>query len=163
MSKKQKAVLLICGMGGHTTQMQRLAKFLPDLSESVGQYVLISDTKNLIEPADIHITLGEIRDKDTNSPIWVVAYRVFVGLIKTLKVFSYFDVRLVISTGPGHAIAPSLIARIFRKRVLHLETWSRFETYSLAGRVMYYLATEFWVQHKSLQKLYPKSKYVGML
>ena len=42
-------------------------------------------------------------------------------------------------------------------------TWSRFETQSYAGKVMYRIADRFYIQNKSLLKFYPKAIYSGLL
>ncbi|EFD8919357.1 polysaccharide biosynthesis protein, partial [Escherichia coli] len=36
-------------------------------------------------------------------------------------------------------------------------------TYSLSGRIMYRLSNKFYIQNKSLLKLYPKAIYSGRL
>ncbi|HAO9336376.1 TPA: polysaccharide biosynthesis protein, partial [Escherichia coli] len=48
-------------------------------------------------------------------------------------------------------------------KVIYIETWSRFTTYSLSGRIMYRLSNKFYIQNKSLLELYPKAIYSGRL
>ncbi|MDD2698435.1 MAG: hypothetical protein PHF17_06500 [Arcobacteraceae bacterium] len=67
-----------------------------------------------------------------------------------------YDVKAVVSTGPGIV---SLFFKIFGKKIVFVETWSRFETKSMTGKI----ADKFYIQNKSLQKHYPKAIYGGLL
>jgi len=46
---------------------------------------------------------------------------------------------------------------------VHVETWSRFETRSWTGRVMYRIADRFYVQNREQKRHYPHSIFGGLL
>ncbi|WP_100642228.1 PssD/Cps14F family polysaccharide biosynthesis glycosyltransferase [Alteromonas facilis] len=161
MSTKKKAILLTYGEGGHAAQMLRLAKFLPAIESA--SYVVYSDDSKQFNGGDDYFPCLEIRDKHSKQSIFKTLQNIVRSFRGAVLPFSRYRVKLVISTGPGHVILPSAIARILGIKVIHIETWSRFETKSFTGRIMYWIANEFWVQNKSLLKLYPKSTYVGLL
>ena len=69
----------------------------------------------------------------------------------------------MVSTGPGIAILPAILTRSFGGKVVHIETWSRFYSKSMTGKVMYFLANKFYVQNQSLLKLYKQAIYSGKL
>ncbi|TWX63301.1 hypothetical protein ESZ39_17055 [Colwellia sp. C1TZA3] len=69
----------------------------------------------------------------------------------------------MVSTGTGMVIIPALILRLINKKVIHIEDWSRFDSGSYTGKVMYYIADKFYVQNKSLLQKYPKAIYSGRL
>ncbi|MCV2883273.1 UDP-N-acetylglucosamine transferase subunit ALG14 [Aestuariibacter sp. AA17] len=161
-NSKEKAVLLVYGMGGHEEQMRRLTKSMPALSNS--QYIAYTDAKRHdLNVAAKYIFSSEMRDKHDNQSIWISIKRIITAFRAANVLFGENQITLVLSTGPGHAVIPAIIARLKGVKVIHLETWSRFTTRSLTGRLMYYIANEFWVQHTHLQPLYPKAKYVGLL
>ena len=74
-----------------------------------------------------------------------------------------YNVLAVVSTGPGIAIVVSLFFKIFLVKIIFIETWSRFNTKSLTGTIMYKISNKFYIQNKSLQSIYPNSIYSGLL
>ncbi|MGL6434179.1 PssD/Cps14F family polysaccharide biosynthesis glycosyltransferase [Aeromonas caviae] len=126
------------------------------------QLVSLTDVQTMPSWSDEHCITGEFRGKYnhleflTNSGPFKIIYHL-IGLIKKYKF------RAVITTGPGVGIISSIILKFFGSKVIHVETWSRFNTYSFTGRVMYKIADKFYVQNKSLLKLYPKAIYSGKL
>ncbi|MDN4503158.1 PssD/Cps14F family polysaccharide biosynthesis glycosyltransferase [Alteromonadaceae bacterium BrNp21-10] len=163
MNKKAKTVLLVYGMGGHAAQMNRLAEHFVPIDGKDKMYLTFSDQGNKPYWSNKHILGEEIRDKQSSTGLFGLCKGILNSLTQSIKIFKMYNIRLVISTGPGAVIIPSIIARLLGVRVIHLETWSRIETYSFTGRLMYRIASEFWIQHRSLQMLYPKAKFVGLL
>jgi UDP-N-acetylglucosamine:LPS N-acetylglucosamine transferase len=81
-----------------------------------------------------------------------------------MKINQKHSVKAVISTGPGISILTALFFKLFTKaKVIHVETWSRFYSKSLTGRILYRLSDFFFVQNEELLKLYPKAIYRGRL
>lgn len=160
--KNKRCLVLVSGEGGHFSQLSRLNAFISENSQFAK--VVITDNvndSNQIPACDFLFEIGAARNKSGFS--FVV---LFIHLFKVLKMsFQLLKLRpsLLISTGPGVVIFPALISKLLGSRVLHIETWSRFYSKSLTGKIMYYVADEFWVQNKSLQNVYPKSKYCGRL
>ena len=76
-----------------------------------------------------------------------------------------YNIKFIISTGPGLCINVSMISKLFwsRPAIIYIETWSRFYSKSVSGAIMYYLADYFFVQNRSLTKLYKRAIYKGRL
>lgn len=161
--KKPEVLLLIYGNGGHTAQMQR---FLNAQSKELSNcsYVAITNSDKL---ADRHIELFyciETRDKHSSlKSVFQVFVYLFFSFFQTIRLLTKYNVKGVISTGPGMAILPCIICKILRKKVIYFESWSRFTKKSLAGAIMYKVADLFFVQHKEMLMLYPKAIFKGRL
>ena len=70
----------------------------------------------------------------------------------------------ILSTGAGCALPFSIVGRLFfRTHVIFVETMTRVDGPSLTGRVMYWLAHDFFYQWPQLAKFYPKGRYGGLL
>lgn len=155
------AVLFSFGVGGHTAQMNRLAKLLCNDLINV-EKITISDLKSKPNWSDKHYVTGELRGKKNHLQILTN-----IGPLKILstllKIRSENNIKCIVSTGPGISILVSLFFKLSGAKVVHIETWSRFETKSLTGRFMYHIADRFYIQHKSLSKIYPKGIYSGVL
>lgn len=168
MSKeKTKAILATCGEGGHAEELRRVMNSIAGKHDI--PYVLITeDSAQLREPSSHiiqSISCPSVREKHgTRGQVEVAmrgAWTAIRVLLTTLRILRNYDIRLVVSTGPGIAVPVAIAARIRSRQVIHIETWCRLSTRSLTGRCMYALANEFWFQHKSLATLYPKGKFVG--
>ena len=68
-----------------------------------------------------------------------------------------------LSAGNGAVVFLYYIGKIFGKKLIYLETWSRVWTPSLTGRLVYPICNLFFVQWPELLEKYPKAKYVGRL
>ncbi len=150
-------VIYIAGEGGHLAQLERFNALIEVKSNSI----LLTDIKKKdIKNMEI-FECGELRSKNGFNVISATKY--IFGLIFKVypKILKQGDV--IISFGPGIALLPALLFKLSNKKVIHIETWSRFETKSLTGWLMYKLADRFYIQNRELLKQYPKSIYSGRL
>ena len=158
---KTPYLLFIYGEGGHCAQMNRLA---PNLLEKLNgfQAITLSDDKKSPAWAESHYLTSEFRNKHKRLAILSNLGPLNIFLSVSKLVLKY-NIKIIITTGPGMAIPAALVAKLLRVEIIHIETWSRFSTYSLSGRIMYHLADKFYVQNESLLKLYPEAIYSGRL
>nr|WP_301538293.1 PssD/Cps14F family polysaccharide biosynthesis glycosyltransferase [Providencia rettgeri] len=141
--------------------MKRLA---PNIISNIERFniITLSDEKLAPEWSKLHVCTNEFRSKHSNLNVFST-----LGFIRILKdVISLYkknNIKACISTGPGLAIPAAIITKIYGGKVIHIETWSRFHSKSFTGRILYYIADVFYVQNKSLLKLYPNATYSGLL
>ncbi|AWL11247.1 hypothetical protein HMF8227_00751 [Saliniradius amylolyticus] len=157
MGRKTNILLMVYGAGGHKAQAHRVVNAL---NVTQTRIVTISDDSSRPEWSDYHVVAPGLREKSRSSGSLIAAWQIFW---QSIHIIRKHHVTSMISTGPGIAIIPALILRICGGKVIHLETWSRFYTRSLAGRVMYLIANRFYYQNKTLSKFYPKGMYGGRL
>lgn len=162
-----KSILLVYGSGGHNEQMQRL---YTDLVLTMDKFHIKHNFVSFCDDDVKHPVTKKVyyTKSVTDKFSYIkVAFNLFFMLIKTFQTVKKIDkthnFTCMISTGPGIAILSALYFKIKKKKIIHVETWSRFYSKSLTGRLMYYLADEFIVQNKELLKLYPKAVYKGRL
>ena len=160
-SFKNKSILCCFGEGGHAEQMNRFAPFL---KEEMPDYIFLSlsDVRKNPSWSDFHYITGELRGKYSYFSIFTN-----IGPLQIIKslldIKKHHNVCSVITTGPGIGLVSAIFFKINRKKIVHIETWSRFKTRSLTGKLMYRIADKFYVQHKSLLAVYPKAIYSGQL
>lgn len=92
--------------------------------------------------------------------------RYFIYLPRVLPRILWIFLRekpdLVVSTGSEIAIPVFLIATLFRKKRIFIETWTRVSTASTTGKLLYSLSDLFLVQWESLLNVYgPKAQFRG--
>jgi UDP-N-acetylglucosamine:LPS N-acetylglucosamine transferase len=70
----------------------------------------------------------------------------------------------ILSTGAGPVVPFAIVGRlVFGTRVLFVETITRIKSPSLTGRMMYWLAHDFFYQWETLRPFFSKARYGGPL
>jgi beta-1,4-N-acetylglucosaminyltransferase len=159
--KAKKRIIFCFGEGGHTAQANRLfAQLKPFLEDA--EIFTIGDFHEKPLWSDSHYYYPPLRDKIKGFTL-----SAFLNAAKSLKsmlgLISASTTNGVISTGPGFCVLICAIARLFRKNTVHIETWSRFETQSLTGKLSYLVCKRFYVQNKEQLNFYKKAIYCGLL
>lgn len=158
---KTKSVLFIYGVGGHKEQMKRLINIL-DLRD-YKKIALIEKGAN-IDTFDKTYEIPPARDKYSQLKSLIdLPFFLLFSIFITFKILLTSNTKVIISTGPGIVFIPSLIFRLLGKKIIFLETWSRFNTASTTGKIMYRISHIYYVQNKELLKIYPDAIYSGRL
>jgi len=69
----------------------------------------------------------------------------------------------VITTGAGVGVPFLYAARAFGKRAIFVESLARIDQLSLSGRLVYPVATDFFVQWPELAERYRRGRYAGAI
>jgi beta-1,4-N-acetylglucosaminyltransferase len=166
---RHPALLLVYGRGGHADEMRRVMDHVADcislkiVSVCESGSCIGTHEALIVEKISIPPPLEKYRSKSMLVVVGTVLVRVIRIFFVTLGLVLRHRIKVVLSTGPGLSLPVAVASRLLGIRVIHLETWCRFSSKSHTGGAMYFLATDFWVQHQELTCLYPKSTYVGML
>ncbi|MFV0274644.1 MAG: PssD/Cps14F family polysaccharide biosynthesis glycosyltransferase [Bacilli bacterium] len=153
-----KKVIFISSTGGHLTELMQLKPLFNEYKS----YIITENTKV---------------NKDLKQKFKKIDYLVYgtrKNLIKyffiffwncalSFKYFLRFKPDYIVTTGAHTCVPMCFIAKLFRKKVIYIETFANSKTKSLSGKIIYPIADLFLVQWESMLKLYPKSKYVGGL
>ena len=160
---RPQVVLMVYGKGGHTAQMQRFINNAPDELKN-RKFIALSDVTTKNNDFLEQFYCVEARDKFSyikNTFVFILYF--FWALVQMIRILCKYKVTGMISTGPGVAVVPAVICKLFGKKVIYFESWSRIYTPSLAGKIMYRIANVFFIQHNSMQKHYPQAIYSGRL
>jgi UDP-N-acetylglucosamine:LPS N-acetylglucosamine transferase len=158
---KKKVVLLVFGEGGHQKEMELLLAALPKNQEF--EFITIGPNK-LLTSSLHHYFCNDVRNKNSRiASIFSSLQGIFKLTFSSLSALNKFNVTGAISTGPGIAIIPFIIMRLFKKKTLFIESFCRFNTKSFAGKVLYKVSSRFLVQNEELLALYPNAEYCGRL
>ena len=160
---RPEVVLMVYGKGGHTAQMHRFIKNAPDELKNK-KLVALSDVTAKNNDFIEQFYCVEARDKFSyikNSFVFIAYF--FWAVMQMVRILLKYKVTGLISTGPGVAVVPAVMCRLFAIKVVYFESWSRIYTPSLAGKIMYRIANVFFIQHTSLQKYYPQAIFSGRL
>ncbi|RWX72776.1 MAG: hypothetical protein Metus_1635 [Candidatus Methanosuratincola subterraneus] len=155
-------LLMILGSGGHTAQMIRLSEMLGsafDYAYLIGYDDRLSARKIKI-PGEVYF-VHRARSHEDN--LLVTGFKVLRLFVESLVAFLRIRPEAVVSAGPGMAVPVSVVCKLFGKKVIFIEDWSRVYQKSKTGRAMYNISDLFFVQWPELLRLYPKAIYAGRL
>lgn len=164
-NQKQTVLLVVYGEGGHYTEMGLLLKQFGQSDISPVPLNIVSlGVGKLKQPVVAHYPAGDIRNKYSRIKSLLNIIPVMFGLLySTIKITRRYKLNGVMATGPGICILPMVVLRLMGVKTVYIETWCRFNTRSLTGRVMSKIAHRFLVQDKQLLALYPNAEYCGRI
>jgi UDP-N-acetylglucosamine:LPS N-acetylglucosamine transferase len=158
---KNQVVLLIFGEGGHQKEMELL---IASLSKNQNIEFITLGPNKLLTPSLHHYYCDDVRDKNNRlTSIFLSLAGIYKLTRASFSALNKFHISGAISTGPGIAIIPFIIFKLFRKKTLFIESFCRFSTKSFTGKILYKVSRRFLVQNKELLALYPKAEYCGRL
>ena len=151
-----KKVLFISSTGGHLEQLLNLQESM----ENFDSYIVTekNHTTNLLEKRYNNVSYLPFFSRQNK---WTFPF-VFIGVFyKSFRIFFKVWPQIIVTTGAGCVIPMFFIGKIFGKKLIFIETFSRTDSKTLTGRICYPMADVFIVQWKELLKLYPKATYFG--
>ncbi|TPN87887.1 PssD/Cps14F family polysaccharide biosynthesis glycosyltransferase [Aquimarina algicola] len=153
-----KKVLFISSLGGHLEQLLSLQKVINNYDSYI-----VTERNSSTEKLQKNY-------KNINYLPYISRKNIILFLINYLKCtllsivfFLRIKPNIIVTTGAGCVIPMCLLAKVFGKKVIFIETFSRIDSKTLTGKVCYYFADVFIVQWEDLKKIYPKSIFFGSI
>lgn len=158
--KRQKRIIFIASSGGHLTQLLQLNP----LFEEYNSFLITEKDKSTSDLEerfkDIKLYyLPETRKNNFVKYIFMNIYSMFLSI----KYFVIINPDFIISTGAGISVYISYLAKFFGKKIIFIETYAAIKGKSGAGKLIYPIANQFYVQWEFMKKLYPNAIFNGTL
>lgn len=158
MYLKNKNVIFISSTGGHLDELLQLKA----LFSKYNSFIITEKTKSNKQLKDkydnVHFLVY-----GTRKYIITYFFKAIFNVIKSLILFFKIKPKVIVTTGTHTAVPMCYIAKIFRKKVIYIETYANRSTKTLTGRMIYPIADTFIVQWEEMLKLYPKAIYTGSI
>lgn len=145
MSKGSSArkALIVASPGGHLLQMLALEPAWEDMERT---WVTLRST-------DVEYLLREEEVIYGHGPTPRNVGNFLRNLRLAWRVLREQDPDVIVSTGAGLALPFFVLGRLQRRRLVYVESITRVEKLALTGRLVYPLASAFFVQWDSLARL----------
>lgn len=140
--------------GGHLEQLL----MLKPLMEKYDSFILTEDTSY-----EVKINIRKYFVNQINRREKFLIINLFVIFIKTFKIYINEKPDLIISTGTLSTIPICLIAKLFKKKVIYIESFAKINSPTLTGKLLYKFADLFIIQWKNLRKYYKDATYGGSI
>lgn len=148
-----KKLLFVSSTGGHLKELLQL----DPLFEKYEYHIVTEKTKSNSSLKDVYNDKISYLAYGTKKHLFSYLFIFSFNWIKSLIIFLKFKPDFIITTGSHTAIPMCYIAKLFRKKVIYIETFANIYTKTVAGRIAYPIADLFIVQWESMLKLYPKA------
>lgn len=145
--------LLVCSPGGHLLQMLRLRPAWEDLDPT---WITLdaADSRHLLRDSKVVWGAGP-----TNRSLRALLANVRLAW----RVIRAERPRVILSTGAALAVPFFLIGKLHGCRLVYVESLTRAEELSLAGKLVYPLADAFFVQWPDAAGRRRRARFVGGL
>lgn len=153
-----KRVLFISSTGGHLNELLQLRKTMAKYDS----YLITEKTKStegLKKEFGNKLKFVKYGTKSHLSYIYIFPYDCLKSLIYFIKIRPH----VIVTTGAHTCVFMCYLAKLFRRKVIYIETFANIYSKSMTGKLIYPIADMFVVQWESMLKLYPKAVYGGWI
>lgn len=149
-------VMLISSVGGHLTQLTQL-------------FPLMDKYKCALVTEKIDVTMN-LKDKyanveylvyGTRNHLFKYLFKFSFNCVKSLYLYFKYRPKIIITTGTHTAVPMCYIGKLFRSKIIFIESFAKKDSANLSGKMVYPIADVFMVQWPTMLKVYPKAIYKG--
>ena len=152
----RKKVLFISSTGGHLDELLQLKP----LFEKYEYNIITEKDKANINLKD---TYGEKLYFLPRAKLFSYIFKYFYLCLKTIYLYFKIRPKVIVTTGTHTAGPMCILGKIFRSKIVYIETFANTNKKTATGRLIYPIADLFIVQWKEMLKLYPKAVYGGRI
>lgn len=153
-----RKVLFISSTGGHLNELLQLKS----LFRKYDSYLITEKTKSTIGLNNKFNNVNYLV-YGTKDHKFSYIFKFLYNCIKSLVLYIKIRPKVIVTTGTHTAVPMCYIGKLFRSKVIFIETFANSQSKTLAGKLVYPIADTFIVQWESMLKLYPKAIYGGWI
>ena len=151
--KKKVKICFAASSGGHLEQLMMLK---PLLEKYDGFLVTERTAYHLDSGFPRTYFLKQVNRREPLFFVFMIA-----NTFSSLKIFLKERPDAVICTGVLAMIPICLLAKLFRKKLIYIESFAKVTSPTLSGKLLYKFVDRFYVQWESMLDFYPKAIYLG--
>lgn len=153
MSKGKKKLCFAASSGGHFEQIL----MLKSLMEKYDSFLITEKTTYKAEVKNEKMYfLRQVNRKEFLFP-----FEMLVNAFKSLYIFIKERPDVVITTGVLAMIPICLLVKLFRGKLIYIESFAKVTSPTVTGKLMYKFADQFYVQWPQMKEIYPQAIYLG--
>lgn len=142
-----KKICFTASSGGHFEQLM----MLKPLMDKYDSFIVTEKTDYSVMNNDRKVYyLGQI---NRNEKTFI--FKMIINSFKSLNIFIKEKPDIVISIGALSTIPICILSKIFRKKVIFIESFAKVTSPTLTGKLVYKFADQFYVQWEQLKEYYP--------
>jgi len=150
---KNKKICFAASSGGHYEQLL----MLKPLMDKYDSFIVTEKTKYVTAVKGVRTYYV----KQVNRREKTFLLRLIANSFISLGIMIKEKPDIVICTGVLAMIPLCLLAKIFRKKLIYIESFAKVTSPTESGKLLYKYADQFYVQWESMKEIYPNAIYVG--
>ena len=148
-----KKICFTASSGGHFEQLMMLKPLMDKydsfiVTEKTGYSVIKDDRK-------VYYL------KQVNRHEKTFIFKMIANIFTSLNIFIKERPDVIISTGALATIPMCILSKLFRKKVIFIESFAKVTSPTLTGKLVYKFADQFYVQWEQMKEHYPNAIYKG--
>ena len=154
-----KKILFISSTGGHLSELLQLKPMF----KKYDYHIVTEKTKSTLS------LKKEYKDKidylvyGTKDHLFTYIFKFIFNIFKSFYLYIKIRPKIIITTGTHTAVPMCYIGKLFRSKIIFIETFANINTRTLSGRLVYPISDLFIIQWEELEELYPKAIYSGWI
>ena len=154
-----KKVIFISSTGGHLSELMQLKEIFKNYDYHI---ITENNDTNLKLKKEYGDRISYLLYGARNYMLSYM-FKFPYNIIKSF--FLYLKIRpdVIVTTGAHTAVPMCYIAKLFKKKVIFIESFARVHSKSMSGKIINKVADVFIVQHEEMTKVYDNAIYRGEL
>ena len=148
-----KKVCFAASSGGHLEQLM----MLKPLMDEYNSIIITEKTKynSGIKGKKVYY-LHQVNRKEKLSYLFLI-----INAMKSLIILVKEKPDFIITTGVLAVIPLCLLAKVFHKKLIYIESFAKISSPTESGKFLYKYADRFYVQWEPMLEFYPNAIYLG--
>ena len=142
-----KKICFTASSGGHFEQLM----MLKPLMDKYDSFIVTEKTGYSVIKDDRQVYYLKQVNRHERSFI----FKMLANTFSSLNIFIKEKPDVVISTGALATIPMCLLSKVFRKKVIFIESFAKITSPTLTGKLIYKFADQFYVQWEQMKEHYP--------
>lgn len=151
--KKDIKICFAASSGGHYEQLM----MLKPLMDKYKSFILTekTDYSAKVEGKQTYY-LKQVNRKEKTCFL-----KLFINALISLYIFIKEKPDVIICTGVLAMIPMCLICKLFKRKLIYIESFAKVTSATATGKLLYKYADQFYVQWESMLESYPEAIYLG--
>ena len=146
--------MFISSAGGHLTELLKLEKIFNNYN-----YVVVTEKNQISLQLNNKYNIEYLLYGSRNQ-LFKYVFICIANFFKTIFLFFKYNPDLIYTTGAHTCVFMCILGKILKRKIIFVEVFDRINNPTVSGRIVYFLADLFVVQHEELKEFYPKAKYI---
>lgn len=148
-----KKICFTASTGGHFEQLM----MLKPLMDKYDSFIVTEKTDYSVIKDDRKVYYL----KQVNRHEKTFIFKMIANVFTSLNIFIKEKPDVIISTGALATIPMCVLSKIFRKKVIFIESFAKVTSPTLTGKLIYKFADQFYVQWEQMKEYYPDAIFKG--
>lgn len=154
-----KKVIFISSTGGHLSELMQLK----DIFKRYDYHIITEKNDTTLKLKDKYGDRISYLVYGARNYMLSYMFKFPYNILKSLVLFLKIRPDVVVTTGAHTAVPMCYIAKLFKKKIIFIETFARVNSKSMSGKIINKIADVFLVQHEEMLDVYENAIYKGDL